>query len=69
MLWVVSVVPFVSGCFKLVSVVSESFWLLKSPRLFSLFKVVLDSVRLLTFFRKSLVVHVVELDVESFRLS
>ena len=69
MLWVVSVVPFISGCFKLVSLVSESFWLLKSSRLFSLFPDVLDSVMLLTFSRMSSVVHVVQLDVESFRLS
>ena len=52
-----------------VSVVSESFWLLKSSSLFSMFPVVLDSVRLLTFLRMSLVVHVVELDVGSFRSS
>ena len=58
-----------SGCFKLVSVVSESFWLLTSSRLFSLLQVVEDSVRFLKFLRMSLVVHEVYLDVESFRSS
>ena len=59
LLCVVSVVPLVSSSFNSVSVVSESFMLLKSSRLFSLFQVVLDSVRLLTFLRVSSVVHVV----------
>ena len=33
-------VPFVSGCFELVSVVSESVRLLRLSRMFSLFQVV-----------------------------
>ena len=37
--------------------------------LFTLFQVVLDSVRLLTFFGLSLVIHVVLLDIGSFRSS
>ena len=43
--------------------------LLWPSRLFSLFQVVLDSVKLLTFLRLSLVVHVVQLDAGSFRSS
>ena len=50
------------GCFR-------KFWLLKSSRLFSFFQFVLDSVRLLMFLMLSLVVHVVQLDVGSFRSS
>ena len=47
----------------------QKVFLLRSSRLFSLFRLVLGSVRLLTFLKLSLVVHVLYLDVGSFRSS